>query len=350
MKVDVIIVGSGISGCCAAWKLFLQGKTCKIITDRSFSSSSVAAGVYNPTILKRFTSVWKGAEQMDEAIPFYKNIEAILQKKLLHPIHVLRRFHDEKEMKTWIKKSEKEELTRFMNNEVISNLQINGIDAPFGYGEVRETGWLDTNSFMKHTMEFFSQKGCVLKEMFEHDILIAKSNEVYYKELIADHIVFVEGFRMKKNPFFHHLPMQGNKGEVLTIKVPDLKLDYIIKSAVFLMPYRDDLFWVGATYNREDLTYSPTAGGLDFLTSRLDRFLKLPYDIIDHKAGIRPTTIDRRPFVGNYNEKPSIWCFNGMGSRAVLVAPWAAHQLYNTIFEGVDLLNEIDIKRFDKGS
>lgn len=142
--------------------------------------------------------------------------------------------------------------------------------------------------------------------------------------------------------------MQGNKGEVLTIKVPGLELDYIIKSSVFLMPYKEDLFWVGATYDRDDHSYDPTSQGIEFLTSRLERFLKLPYEIIDHKAGIRPTTSDRRPFLGAPLEHANVHLFNGMGSRAVLVAPWAAQVLCDAIYENIPLPADVDINRFLK--
>lgn len=142
--------------------------------------------------------------------------------------------------------------------------------------------------------------------------------------------------------------MQGNKGEVLTIKIPSLKLDYIIKSSVFLMPYTDDLFWVGATYSRDDLSDLPTDNSREFLTSRLELFLKVPYDVVDHKHGIRPTSIDRRPFVGSNAEFKNYLVFNGMGSRAVLITPWAAQQLYDSIYNGVSLHPEINIERFNK--
>jgi glycine/D-amino acid oxidase-like deaminating enzyme len=67
---------------------------------------------------------------------------------------------------------------------------------------------------------------------------------------------------------------------------------------------------------------------------------------VDHKAGIRPTTIDRRPFLGSHPDHSNVYVFNGMGSRAVLVAPWASQLLYNSIYNDIPLLDEVDIKRF----
>ena len=346
MQVDNIIVGSGISGCCLAWKLFFENRSFVIISDGLKSSSSVAAGVYNPTILKRFTSVWKGEEQLDSAIPFYKKIEKHIDKKLFHPISIYRRFHDAKEADTWRKKAIKPDLTRFMKEQPAQNVEIQGIDAPFGYGEVTETGCLDTVAFMSATISFFKNKGQVVTSTFDFQQLEVTTKNVSWKEINASRIFFADGYRVIDNPYFKDLPIQGNKGEVITIKIPDLNLGHIIKSSVFLMPYKDDLFWVGATYDRDHLNYDPSENGLEFLTSRLERFLKLPYEIIDHKAGIRPTTQDRRPFLGSHAAHKNVICFNGMGSRAVLVAPWAASQLHDHVFHDKQLLPETAISRF----
>ncbi len=343
--VDVIIVGSGISGCCMAWKCMLEGKSVTMVSHQQRASSSVAAGVYNPVVLKRFSPVWNGAEQMDAAIPFYKTIEQKLGVRLLHEISILRRLHDPGEVKTWIRKSERSDLSRFMNTEVYRQ-DIEGINAPHDFGIVNETGWLDTELFMQSTISYLRERDGFVEESFDYESLLINQETVLYKTIESRNIVFAEGYGLINNPYFNYLPLQGNKGEVLTIKVPGLALHHIIKSSVFLMPYKEDLFWVGATYDRDDKSYEITDRALNFLTSRLEVFLKLPYEIVDHKTGMRPTTDDRRPFVGSHPDHFPLKILNGMGSRAVLVAPWAAIQLYNNMFKDNSINEEIDIFRF----
>jgi len=291
---DVLIVGTGIAGCALAWQYHLQGKSVVVLGDRLKGSSAVAAGVYNPTILKRFTAVWKAQELLDDMLPFYKKIERITNAVLIHSSPILRRFHDEREIKTWKKKALRPELRVFIKPE-ITVVDIPGIDAPHGYGLVPDTGWLDTVSFMNVTCDYFDKHHTLVEEQLDHELLVIDNDSISYKNVVASHVIFAEGFKMLQNPLFNHLPLQGNKGEVLTIKVPGLTLNHTIKSSVFIMPYKDDLFWVGATYNREELSDQPTDEAYEFLSSRLERFLTLPYEVIDHKYGIRPTTMDRRP-------------------------------------------------------
>src|SRR5690606_2789896 len=107
----------------------------------------------------------------------------------------------------------------------------------------------------------------------------------------AQYIVFAEGFGLKKNPWFNHLPLNGNKGELLTIKAPDLKLDVILKSSVFIIPLGNDLCRVGATYNHEDKTLAPTPEAKTDMLLKLSKIINCPYEVIQHEAGIRPTTI-----------------------------------------------------------
>lgn len=344
---DVIIVGSGIAACSLAWQLHQQGKSLTLISDRKKGSSSVAAGVYNPMVLKRFTAVWNAGVQLEVLNNMFDYVLENTDVDGRTPITVARRFHDEKESLTWIKKSVREDLKMFMNSTV-QKIDINGIEASSGYGLVNGTGWVDTIKFMSLTLSFFESLDSVSLETFDYSCLKTVHDSVSYKSLSAAHIIFADGYRILDNPYFNHLPIQGNKGEVLLIKIPGLELDYILKSSVFLMPYKDDLFWVGATYDRDDLVDVATLAGKEFLTTRLERFMKLPYEIVEHKHGIRPTTIDRRPFVGHHSIDENVWVFNGMGSRAVLIAPWASLQLIGRMFNNQSLHKEIDIKRFEK--
>ena len=133
----------------------------------------------------------------------------------------------------------------------------------------------------------------------------------------------------------------------MIIKCPGLQLDKIIKSSIFLMPYKQDLFWVGATYDRDFLDTLPSEQGREFLTSRLEGFLQLPFEVVDHKSGIRPTTIDRRPFLGSLMGEKRVMIFNGMGSRATLIAPWAANELFAYIYQNKKIIQDMDIARFN---
>jgi hypothetical protein len=41
---------------------------------------------------------------------------------------------------------------------------------------------------------------------------------------------------MHANPYFKNLPLDGTKGELFIIKAPELNLDVIVNTSVFILP------------------------------------------------------------------------------------------------------------------
>ena len=81
MKVDYIIVGLGLAGLAFTNELLCHKKSFVVFEDNSQNSSIVAGGVYNPVILKRFTPVWEAENQLKIAIPFYEQLEKLLNNQ-----------------------------------------------------------------------------------------------------------------------------------------------------------------------------------------------------------------------------------------------------------------------------
>ena len=142
------------------------------------------------------------------------------------------------------------------------------------------------------------------------------------------------------------MPLNGTKGEVLTIKAPDLKLKAAIKSSVFIIPVGNDCYTVGSTYNWDDKSNKPTAAGKDELLSKLKTFITCDFEVVKHVAGIRPTVKDRRPLVGRHSEHQNLYVLNGLGTRGVMIAPYVAQQLFQFIGAKRPLDPEIDCNRF----
>ena len=141
--------------------------------------------------------------------------------------------------------------------------------------------------------------------------------------------------------------MQEAKGELITIHAPELEIDFVLKSSVFVLPLGNQQFLVGATFNWKDKTNEPTKEGKVELIEKLDKVLSVKYEVIDHVAGIRPTVKDRRPLVGVHPENQQLAILNGLGTRGVMIAPMASKELYNHLEMNTELRKELDIKRFD---
>ena len=345
MQVDYIIVGFGLAGLAFAETLEQQQKPFMVFNDNSQQSSKVAGGMYNPVILKRFTPVWDVEDQLKTALPFYKRLEKKLNERYDEQLAIFRVFTSVEEQNNWFIASDKPVLSNYMHPEVVQNSN-KSIKTPFGLGKVSGTGKINSKKLLTDYEEYLSRQGKLKKESFDYECVKFKNKRVEYKNVKANHIVFCEGFGLKKNPFFKDLPLTGTKGELITIHAPGLKLDEILKFAVFVMPLGNDLYKVGATFNWKDKSPTPTEVAKNELVEKLETIVKVPYKIVVHEAGIRPTVKDRRPLLGKHKDYKQLVVLNGLGTRGVLLAPKMAQLLFDYLENGIELPKEVSIGRF----
>ncbi|MEP5255495.1 MAG: FAD-dependent oxidoreductase [Winogradskyella arenosi] len=344
-NVDYIVVGCGLASISFCEMLKANDKSFVVFDDESQRSSKVAAGLYNPVILKRFSAVWKAKEQLALAAPLYEKIEAETQSHFDYKLPILRRFTSIEEQNKWFTASDKPLLEPYLSTSLVKNNNPS-VDAPFGFGEVLHAGRIDTETLIANYKASLKQQDRLIETTFKHDLIQFEGETLCYESISTKQIIFAEGFGVKHNPYFKTIPLAGSKGEILTIKAPELKLDKALKSSVFVIPLGDDLYHVGATYNNEDKTNTPTEAAKVELISKLKSFVTCDFEVVDHVAGVRPTVKDRRPLVGQHETQQQLYVLNGLGTRGVMIAPYVAQQLYRYIEFGEALNPEIDIKRF----
>lgn len=345
--IDYLIVGSGLAGISFAEIALQHNKSIRVLNDDSQNSSKIAGGLYNPVILKRFTVLNQAEEQLRIMHEFFSFLEKKLNTKVDFQTPILRKFFSAEEQNNWFAASDKVKLAPFLSTSLISK-KYSSIDSPFGFGEVLQTGYIDTASLLVKYKEYLAQYKLLTEESFDYSLLKEKENGVEYKDIQARHIIFAEGFGMHANPYFKHLPLDGTKGELLVIKAPDLDLDVIINASVFILPLGDALFKVGATYEWDDKTAIPTEEGKKELVEKIKEVINCDFEIVSHFAGVRPTVKDRKPLVGTFSGSNSIHILNGLGTRGVMLGPAMAKELFEHIEYQKPLDKAIDIKRYEK--
>lgn len=345
MKTDYIIVGCGLAGIAFCEELKANNKTFVVFDNNSQQSSTVAGGMYNPVVLKRFTGVWKSKEQLALSIPVYNNIEKELDQTFDYKIPVHRLFNNIQEQNKWFTASDKPNLSDYLSTTLLKSTNPN-INAPFGYGEVLQTGRVNTKKLVSAYRKDLANKSLLITEAFNYNELKTEDNKITYKNREAKHIIFAEGYGLKSNPFFKELPLEGLKGELITIKAPNLKLTEVIKSSLFIMPLGNDLYRIGATFDRDNKDNKTTEAGKQQLIDKLKPILNCSFEVVNHTAGIRPTVSDRRPLVGTHHTFKNYHILNGLGTRGVMIAPFVAKALFNAIENNIALDSEFDISRF----
>jgi glycine oxidase len=343
--IDYLIVGSGLAGISFAELALRSDKSILVLDNNSQNSSKIAGGLYNPVILKRFSEVWQAQDQLVLMNEFYTFLEEKLKCKIDFKTPILRKFFSVEEQNNWFAASDKLALAPFLSTQLIFKKYV-GIDSPYDYGEVLQTGYVDTALLLNKYRDYLKQNNLFQEESFDYDALQVEFDCIHYKDIKARHIIFAEGFGMHANPYFKHLPLDGTKGELFIIKAPGLDLDVIVNTSVFILPLGNDLFKVGATYNWKDKTDLPTEEGKIELIERIKEIIMCNFEIVEHFAGVRPTVKDRRPLVGTHQNYKSIHILNGLGTRGVMLGPAMAKALLDNIENKIPLNAAIDINRF----
>ncbi|WP_027138604.1 NAD(P)/FAD-dependent oxidoreductase [Gaetbulibacter saemankumensis] len=346
MEVDYIVVGLGLAGISFCEQLRANDKSFVVFDDNSQQSSVVAGGLYNPVVLKRFTAVWKCEEQLELALTLYSNLESEFGVKLDYKLPVYRKFASLEEQNDWFTASDKPVLSKYLSTKIHKN-DNKYINANYGLGEVYDTGRIDVKTLIDTYKKYLIEQNSFIEAGFNYNALGIASEGVNYENITAKQIVFSEGFGIKQNPYFKDLPLQPAKGELLIIHAPELKIDFVLKAGVFLIPLGSDLYIVGATYEWKDLTNEVSVAGRENLLEKLVKLISCPFEVVNQVAGIRPTVKDRRPLVGSHTDYKNVYLLNGLGTRGVMIGPYVASQLFNHIEHNKPLDKEIDIERFN---
>lgn len=339
---DFLIVGFGLAGLSVSQHLRDNNSSFDIISDQSQLSSRIAGGIINPVVVKRMKPAWQVEDYLPYAEKFYNHLnklynEEIYQNKTLNVF-----IHDVQQENNWYQANDKLRLKPFISSEVYKNTDQNiNIDK---LGKVKAASVNLTSLFqcLKH-----DYKNRWLEHTFKHPELEISDNLISYHEKTYKHVIFCEGSGITKNPYFNDLGIYGNKGDYLIIKSKELNLKDIYKAKYFLIPLGNDLYKVGATYQRQPLDHQPSEIAKAQIAKAITKMINVPYKIVDQVCGIRPTTKDRRPVVGTHQTHKNLHVLNGFGSRGVMISPKLGKSLIDHVLNNEPLDSEISIRRFD---
>jgi len=341
-KVDYIIVGDGYAAFFFAHQLLLNSKSFILFSDDSKSASRVSAGIINPVVLKKFTTFWLAQEQIDFLKATLLEIQKYTFRNYLidEPVH--RIFHDENEKKLWLKKSDEEDLSLFLNKEFHSFSVINN---PFESGEVLQSARLDVKNFFIDFESYLIEKRFLVKEKFSYENL--KPLQKAYKDVQFQSVVFCEGMGVKQNPFFSEIPVNPNKGHHLKVRLSEkLKDNATFKKKHFLFSYNGNLHYYGGTYDREQTNENIDESAVTQLENGLSEIYPHSFETASVEFGFRPTVKDRRPILGQHPEFENLYVFNGLGARGILNGCYFSKHLFDFIESGKPLPPEVSLERF----
>ena len=347
MTVDFLLIGQGICGTWLSYYLQKAGYSFIILDEFNPSSASnVAAGIVNPVTGRRIVKTW----MIDEIMPFIANaynefgnefgIEAISQKNIVD-------FFPSAQMRLAF-------LDRYAADRSYLSLPENEskwrdhFNYELGFGMIQPTWLVNLQEILPVYRKHLSANNFLMEDKFDLQQLQLKSDQIQYNDLKASHIIFCDGIASTSNPFFSKLPFAPNKGEVLWIEMADFPKENIFKNGINLVPWKDDIFWVGSSYEWEFEHDQPTDIFRERIIAVLKKWIKPSFKVLDHQASVRPATLERRPFVGFHPVHACIGIFNGMGTKGCSLAPFLAKDFVDHIKLKNKIQPEADVRRFTR--
>lgn len=348
MQVEYLIIGQGICGTMLSWFLQQAGKSFLVIDNNlPHAPSKVAAGIINPVTGRRFAYSWMIDTIMPFAVHTYQQIGHFLDKKLIEQKDIIDFFPSPQMLNAFA--------TRLTENDTYlhtypdQNYFNPYFNYPFGCGEIKPVYIADLPTLLNSWRIYLKENDYLQEADFVANDLQIHNTLVTYHDISAEKIIFCDGLSSMQHPWFKALPFAPSKGEVLIIKSERLPTEHIFKRGITIAPlFQQNYFWVGSSYQWEYEHVYPTQTFYQQTTQLLDDWLKASYKVINHMAALRPSTLERRPFVGFHPHYPSIGIVNGMGTKGTSLAPFFAHQLVQHITAGQPVTPEAAISRFSR--
>lgn len=345
----LLIVGGGLAGAILATEAKSRGMDFKWMISENIPAASFAAyGICNPVQFRNKVPAWRADEFLSISKSFFTEQEEKLGIKLVNELPVHHIIVEEQELVQWRQNVESTSLWKYASGELETHLLPIISNGFLGSILINKAFFVSIGDFVLAVRKRFET--IIEWNNFDATVLSNKGDNWEYNSQVFEHVIFCEGVHGYSNPYFTRVPFNPCKGETLVVKIPGFTSTFAIHKKVVLIPIGNEHFILGATYSWDELNFESSIKGRNELEMALQEIIgdKYTFEVIEQKAGVRPSMSDRRPVVGWHPLHKGIGILNGFGSMGLMVGPSAAKNLLENLENGTPILPDWDINRFKK--
>jgi len=335
MQTDYLIVGSGIAGTLLSYELIRNGASVVVADhdDGGTMASRVAGAVLNPLNIPKWNFVKDHELYIPEALLTYTGIEKFLNIHILHR-HSIFAFHENEISKQLFAQSKKAIEDQLQEIDDDENLYLQRkFNYTHGVNKISPVWRIDAVLLLSCWRQYLSDHAMVTEDRFEYPDAVIDAAGIHWNGVDAKKIIFCEGAAGMYNPFFGKIPFTRNRGEALLVDIPALDASYIYHQQLRLVPAHGSMFWCGSNYRWDYNDLLPDVAWRQHAAAVLNKWLQVPYAIIDHIVAERPTTSGQVPVVMQHPEIPSVAMLNGLGTRGFSMGPLLAKQMAKMVLD-----------------
>ncbi|HHL72942.1 MAG TPA: FAD-dependent oxidoreductase [Bacteroidetes bacterium] len=335
MDCDTIIIGQGIAGSMLSWFLRRGGQRVVVFDDGAETAATkVAIGTCNPITGVRFAKTWRVETLFPFARHTYAELEKTLNTRFCSPIRIYRAFPNEKLRTKWLRKAGHPEYAPYIEEISTGPRFSDCCHDPLGGIMLRGGFRVDTKKFLSAYRAFLQKNDALHQIRITAQDIRFENNGVRVGGVRGSRLILCTGAEAAFELPFSYLPFSVSKGEVVRFEADALELDTVFNKGVFILPESSGTFAAGASHDHEHIDTQVSAAGRAWLESGIRNAIRSPFRIIAQEAALRPTTRDRRPFVGMHPENACLGIFNGFGGKGLSVAPYFAEQFSRFLLHG----------------
>jgi glycine/D-amino acid oxidase-like deaminating enzyme len=324
-RKDLLVVGGGLAGSFFAAAASLAGHRVTLydLPDPG-SASRVAAGMYNVITGRYATLTWQAQLFLDLIEEFFEVPAFAHLRAHLHAMPIYRPYKTEQEAAEWATQHSAPAVAHMVRHHAHSRA-LPHVNDPLGGLEILPCGWVDIAPLIAGIKDVLAEEYALrwIAEPFPYAQLDPHSGHLTGVGDF-DAVVFAEGVAVRDNPWFDWVKVIPLKGQLLDLQIDMAPLDMVLLRKSFLIPKGGDRYTAGSTYEHHyaDLSVTPEAEAL--IAGHVRQALSAEVAVTGQRAGLRPTTPNRRPIVGRHPVHPRLHILNGLGTKGLLQAPWCA--------------------------
>lgn len=345
----VVIIGGGIAGIWLTINLLERGESVVLFNaPKENAPSRIGVGVINPITGKRAAKSWEVDTFLTYLLRAFESPLLQPVKHLLQPLLLYRPFKTPFEANEWAGKSADENFNKYVDYQHISK-NIPLLIDPFGGINIQ--GYrLQVADFLTKIVSILSETGrfsyiekpLLKNQLFldSHEFELEGNRKPYRYAVNCTGCDILADTDWPSNSI---VPLKGQLGTGTFS--PGINLPVGLSRAVFVLPEKEQ-FLIGSTYELEFENEAVTESSTQDLLEKARELLQVQHiHWSSQRAGLRPTTFDRKPLIGRHPRYDRYFLLNGLGTKGILIAPLTAKILVDNMLQQIPIPKELDWAR-----
>jgi len=346
MKTEVLIIGQGISGTWLSYYLEKSGIDHFVIDQENpHTASRQAGGLINPVTGRNKVKTWLA----DQLLPFcrtaYEEMGACLEVAVIESKPIIECFGNPEAAALFSRRVS--ENPNYLEIPSHSPIQLDLFHNCHEVGLIRPAYLVNVPLLLSSWRNRLHALEKIGAYNFDVHQLKETNTGFTYKDITCNRVIFCDGARIQERQISSTIPLAPTKGEALILKIPDLPPSFVYKNKLTLLPLSSPgYWWAGSSYEWSFDHANPTSSFKEQTVSALEKWLAIPFEVVEQRAAIRLGTMERRPLVGFDSPEKKWGLLNGLGTKGCSLAPYFAHQLVENLVKGTVIDPEANWTRF----